>query len=78
MKRKHLIVCIILLFVVSEAALGMECKDAKTKRPMIDLFDLMLLFMIPESADYTALSWATGAQPDSPIEIGRASCRERV
>jgi len=44
------------------------CELADTKRPTIDLLDLMTLFMIPEAASYNVLPWETGAHSGSPIE----------
>jgi hypothetical protein len=52
----------------SGARFDRECEVADAKRPMIDLVDLMSLFMIPASVLYSVLPWETGAQPGSPIE----------
>jgi hypothetical protein len=66
-KLQYLILVIILLVFVSVSLAG-ENDSAGWKRPSIDLFDLMALYMIPDSESYTVQSWWTGAQPGSPIE----------
>jgi hypothetical protein len=67
--KKHFFLSILVCLLFSLAAFAGEGKQCERKRPFIDLFDLLALYMLPASAQPGgAPSWWTGAQPDSPIE----------
>jgi hypothetical protein len=67
MKRKPFHLSLIVLLLLSSASLAGE-HSTGAKRPSIDLFDLMSLYMIPDSGSSGEPSWWIGAQPDSAIE----------
>ncbi len=67
MKRKQFHLSLIILLLICGASLAGE-RSSEEKRPSIDLFDLMSLYMIPDSGSSGEPTWWIGAQPDSPIE----------
>ncbi|MFC1835625.1 hypothetical protein ACFL2Q_12960 [Thermodesulfobacteriota bacterium] len=56
-----------LLFLPALAGPGFGADSVKD-RPSIDLYDLLMMYMIPANAPYDSAPWATGSEPDSPIE----------
>ncbi len=69
MKRNALCLLAVSCVLFAVTVFGGERKECEVKRPFIDLWDLMTLYMIPALTPHNrALSWWTGAQPDSPIE----------
>lgn len=62
---QRLSICIIVLILSAGLTITAAVGASEENQPSIDFWDLLALFMIPESA--TVLDWGTGNQEDSPI-----------